>query len=48
VRSPQITKILENEGAIGVAGTPADFDKVIRSDIARWAKLLKEMGVQKE
>ena len=48
VRSPQLKKILENEGAIGVANTPAEFEKVIQRDIDRWAKLLMEMGVQKE
>lgn len=48
VRSPQLTKIFENEGAIGLANTPAEFEKIIHRDIERWAKLLTEMGVQKE
>jgi len=41
IRLPEVGQVMEREGATPVGNTPAEFDKVIRSDIAKWAKILK-------
>ncbi len=46
VKSDEFAQILKNEGATSVASTPAEFDEVIKKDIQRWAKLLKDLGVK--
>ena len=45
VRSPDFVKMLTGEGAIAVGNTPAEFDAIIRADIAKWAKIIKESGI---
>jgi tripartite-type tricarboxylate transporter receptor subunit TctC len=42
IRSPEFAPTLTAEGATAVGNTPAEFDAVIRADIAKWAKLIKE------
>lgn len=44
VRSPEMAPALVGEGATAVGNTPAEFDAVIRADIAKWAKIIKEAG----
>ncbi len=44
VRSPDMAPALVGEGATAVGNTPAEFDAVIRADIAKWAKIIKEAG----
>ncbi|HWI13752.1 MAG TPA: tripartite tricarboxylate transporter substrate binding protein [Burkholderiales bacterium] len=46
VRSPEFGKLLVGEGATAVGNTPAEFDAVIRADIAKWAKILKDSGAR--
>jgi len=41
VRSPDMNPVLVSEGASAVGNTPAEFDTVIRTDIAKWAKIIK-------
>ncbi len=41
VRSPDMAPALASEGATAVGNTPAEFDAVIRADIAKWAKIIK-------
>ncbi len=41
IRSPDMAPALAGEGATAVGNTPAEFDAVIRSDIAKWAKIIK-------
>jgi tripartite-type tricarboxylate transporter receptor subunit TctC len=41
VRSPDMAPALAGEGATAVGNTPAAFDAVIRADLAKWAKLIK-------
>lgn len=36
-----------SEGLVIHTGTPAEFDAFVRSEIARWAKLVKEAGITK-
>ena len=40
-RAPEIAKRFEQDGVDAVAGTPAQFAASIKSDIARWAKVIK-------
>ena len=42
VRSPDMSPALVGEGAIAVGNTPAEFDAIIRADIVKWAKIIKE------
>ena len=42
VRSPEMAPALVGEGATAVGNTPAEFDAVIRADIAKWAKIIKD------
>jgi tripartite-type tricarboxylate transporter receptor subunit TctC len=42
VRSPEFGKMLVGEGATAIGNTPAEFDAIIRADIAKWAKILKD------
>ena len=48
VRSPEFHQILAAEGATAVGNTPAEFDAVIRADVAKWAKIIKEAGIRAE
>ncbi|MND04144.1 hypothetical protein D3C83_242800 [compost metagenome] len=48
VRSPDLNPVLVGEGASAVGNTPAEFDAVIRADIAKWAKIIKESAKAKK
>jgi tripartite-type tricarboxylate transporter receptor subunit TctC len=41
IRSPEMNTVLAGEGASAVGNTPAEFDAVIRADIAKWAKVIR-------
>ena len=43
VKSLQVK--LEENGAIVMPGTPAEFDKFIRADYARWGEVIKKSGI---
>lgn len=45
VRTPEILSSLNADGATVVAGSPEQFAELIRSETARWAKVLKEAGI---
>jgi tripartite-type tricarboxylate transporter receptor subunit TctC len=42
IRSPDMQPALVGEGAIAVGNTPAEFDAIVRADIVKWAKIIKE------
>lgn len=42
IRSPDMHPALVGEGAIAVGNTPAEFDAIIRADIVKWAKIIKD------
>jgi tripartite-type tricarboxylate transporter receptor subunit TctC len=44
--SPALRERLSAQGADAVGGTPEEFGKVIRSDLAKWAKVVKESGAK--
>ena len=46
VRSPEFGQVLTNEGATAVGNTPAEFDAIIRADVAKWAKIIRENGIR--
>ena len=46
VKSPDFAQVLTNEGASAVGNTPAEFDAIIRADLAKWAKIIKENGIR--
>src|SRR5687768_2522073 len=48
VLSPEFAQILTREGATAVGNTPAEFDAIIRADIAKWSKIVKESGIKAE
>ena len=48
VRSPEFGRVLAGEGATAVGNTPAEFDAVIRADVRKWAKIVKEAGIRAE
>jgi tripartite-type tricarboxylate transporter receptor subunit TctC len=48
VRSPEFSQVLTAEGATAVGNTPAEFDAIIRADIKKWAKVIKEAGIRAE
>jgi tripartite-type tricarboxylate transporter receptor subunit TctC len=41
IRSPDLQPALAGEGATAIGNTPAEFDAIIRADIAKWAKIIK-------
>ena len=45
-RTPEIAKRFEQDGVDTVAGTPAQFAASIKSDIARWAKVIKDNRIE--
>ncbi len=48
VRSPDVAARLAGEGAQPTAGTPEEFGAFIKSEIARWGKVIKAAGVTPE
>jgi tripartite-type tricarboxylate transporter receptor subunit TctC len=48
VHSPEFLKQLATEGAVPIGNSPAEFAAVIRADVAKWAKVVKEAGIRPE
>jgi tripartite-type tricarboxylate transporter receptor subunit TctC len=46
VKSPDVAQRLSADGSIPVGSSPEQFDKHIRSEIAKWKKLVKEANLQ--
>jgi tripartite-type tricarboxylate transporter receptor subunit TctC len=46
IRSPEITKRLEDMGVDPLGGTPEEFGQRIRSDIERFGKAVKASGAR--
>ena len=45
---PEIKARLADQGADAASNTPAQFAAYIKSEIAKWATLIKELGVKSE
>ena len=48
LRTPEVRKSFEHEGAEPVGNTPEEFGAVIKSEIAKWAKVIKAAGIRPE
>jgi tripartite-type tricarboxylate transporter receptor subunit TctC len=48
VETPEFLKQLATEGAVPVGNSPAEFAAVIRADLDKWAKVVKEAGIRPE
>jgi tripartite-type tricarboxylate transporter receptor subunit TctC len=46
LRSPKVRQILERSGAEDAAGTPEAFAAFLRTEIEKWAKVVKAAGIQ--
>lgn len=45
VQSPELMQRLAAEGADPVSGSPAEFEKLIRADIAKYSRVVKEANI---
>lgn len=45
---PEVTEQFAREGAMALPGKPGDFGSLVRSDIVRWTKLIKDNNIQVE
>ncbi len=45
LKSPEFLERLRVLGYDAASGTPADFAKVVATDTAKWAKLIKERKI---
>jgi tripartite-type tricarboxylate transporter receptor subunit TctC len=48
LRQPDAVKVLGSEGAEMVVGTPAEADKLLKTELVRWAKVIKQANVKPE
>jgi len=48
LKSADVEKILAADGLTAAGGTPAQFEAILRSEVARWAKVVKQAGVKIE
>jgi tripartite-type tricarboxylate transporter receptor subunit TctC len=46
LKDPELLKMFANQGADPMGGTPEQFAKVLRDDIPRWGKLVKDSGAK--
>ena len=48
LRQPDAVRILGSEGAELVLGTPAEAVALLKGELARWSKVIKEANVKPE
>ncbi|MDP1716462.1 MAG: tripartite tricarboxylate transporter substrate-binding protein, partial [Burkholderiales bacterium] len=48
IHTPEFTSRLNDEAVIAVGSTPEEFATHIRKELARWAKVIKQSGIQLE
>jgi tripartite-type tricarboxylate transporter receptor subunit TctC len=48
MHQPDMVQRLTAQGAEIVTGTPEEFGRYIRSEIARWAEVTREAGIRAE
>jgi tripartite-type tricarboxylate transporter receptor subunit TctC len=46
VNAPEVRELFLKQGAESYATTPEEFTKVVRRDVAKWAKVIKASGVK--
>jgi tripartite-type tricarboxylate transporter receptor subunit TctC len=48
LNAPEMREKLSDQGLEPVTGTPEQFAELIRTDLARWAKVIKTAGITAE
>ena len=48
VRAPEADADFQKQGVVGIAGEPAQLGELIKADLARWARVIKEAGLKPE
>ncbi len=48
VNSPDIKAAWEKQGAVGMSMTPEEFDRYLRGDIEKWARIVKISGASQD
>jgi tripartite-type tricarboxylate transporter receptor subunit TctC len=48
LRAPEVRKVFEHEGADAVGNSTEEFAAVIRSEMVKWAKVVKAAGIRPE
>ena len=46
VRQPEVQERFQSAGLVPIGGTPAALGEYLRSEIARWTKVVKEAGIK--
>ena len=46
LQSPELKKVWEGQGATAGGESPAEFTKLVHSEIAKWAKVVKDSGAK--
>ena len=46
LKTPEVRQKLQDDGAEVVAGTPAAFEKMMRAELEKWAKVVKATGAR--
>jgi tripartite-type tricarboxylate transporter receptor subunit TctC len=48
LHEPELKARLAAEGADAVGGTPEQFGQHVRSEVAKWSRVVKQIGLQPE
>lgn len=48
LNAPEVKKLVLNQGAEVVGSTPAELAATVKSEMARWGKLIKEKGIRED
>jgi tripartite-type tricarboxylate transporter receptor subunit TctC len=48
VKDPETEEWMKSRGAAGATGTPAEFAEYIMKDLAKWTRLVQEVGIKGE
>jgi tripartite-type tricarboxylate transporter receptor subunit TctC len=48
LHAPSFDRLVENEGLIMVGGTPEQLDTYVRSEEARWRKVIRDADIKAE
>ncbi len=48
LKQPEVVERLAQQGALPIGGSAAEFDRYIRNDLVKWAKLVKERNIKAE
>ncbi len=46
LRQPDLVKTLNSRGADAVGGTPEEFARIIKADVGKWGKVVKDSGAR--